>query len=909
MTVNLQLPQAPQVDMREALQAANDSIQTREPFSASPSSFLSRDAVAAHQEPALPSCSRKLRFRGALGCKVILGAFASAAAIAVLISLCATVYLRTPPFQLAGRRLSGRGLPKSTTGLGACGATSGDYPGDNTQASVGGEELEPPPQKKAKLDDAGPDAHTVASSQLQTSGSRHEVSPSAAANSAAAAAATNLEAHSPSESHLPPKVLMAAQGLISLGDEQASFPPDQPGPGPDFQQQALLAPASQQRASPPPPPHQRARPSPPPQQQEAVAEGSSPAASAALPELAAGEVPFAPQPRARPSPLLQQQEAVAEESPPGSAAPPVLAAGEVPSAPQQQADGLLVSQQQEAVAEGSPLAGSAAPPVLAAGEVLSAPQPRARSSPPPQQQEAVAEGSPPAGSAAPPVLAAGGVPSAPQQQADGLLVSQQQEAVAESSSATGSAAPPALAAGEVPSAPQQQADRLLASQQQEQPPPASQQLAPPAAVQQQVPLIPALQQQAQLVVAFRQQAQPPTAFPLQALLPSAFQQPAQPPTASQQRAELLAVLQQQAQLLAALQQQAQILSVFLQQALLAPAPPQQPQLLLAFQQQAQPPASQQQALLAPAFQQQAQPSPAAQQQAQHVLAFHQQAQPHSAPEQQAATEPTLEPEEKDAPESPMAMRKTVWLNDELEIIDPLEEWEPPPLFAAGGRPILEHAFSRLPRVPHDEPSDYKNFFSSKRASSEDVTTVKAPKLQKISALLRLEALSPSHMRILACAAEHLVSHLTNNENRRLKDSPVRAAAILGLRFLMLDMTVSILQLLEVPRSGPWWDKMVSRIERAHISTFTKWQDKLPSFNFKLVTRLTLAIQILKSGHRPDPKDLVHLKRCLFCCKFSPLRFLKPGWNPWREANRQFYLQFDWTPEQIQPAQLGSSHQG
>ncbi|KAL8441585.1 hypothetical protein Emag_007051 [Eimeria magna] len=266
--------------------------------------------------------------------------------------------------------------------------------------------------------------------------------------------------------------------------------------------------------------------------------------------------------------------------------------------------------------------------------------------------------------------------------------------------------------------------------------------------------------------------------------------------------------------------------------------------------------------------------------------------------------------EEESPKVPFGSRaKIILANQRLETIDPLADWEPPSSSEAGGRGFVEHAFSRLPRVHCTGPSACSSGFSANRAiKKKSVRRVKAPWLRKLSTLLAQDQLSSRDLREVGMIAERLVSHLNFNEGTEPEAYPSYAVETLGLRFLLLDLTVSALHLLGVPCTGEWWEGMVSRIPDEYTYPFTKWDAPLPTFNFSLMIRLTAAIRVLKGGHRPDPKVVVHLKRCLFCSRDSPLRFLRPAWDCWRENDRLFYQQFEGTPGQSDPVQPGPSHQ-
>ncbi|KAL8271291.1 hypothetical protein Esti_004784 [Eimeria stiedai] len=642
MAVSSQSWGAPQVHLGEASRAP---VQTREPPSVSQSPLLSLDGVAARQELGLSYRNRRLRSRGGLGFKLVSGAIASAAAVAVLIALCAAAYLRAVPLQVTRRRLSEGRAPKSTPGLVACGETSGGGPGDDPQAPLQEEKVEPQPAKKAKVEGEVSDAGDEAGSQAQTSAKGQAESTSAAAGTAV----IPPEAQSYPESRLSPGEVTAAQALIALWGARAPAFPEQAARGPAFHGQAQLTPASQQQVQLPPAPQEQA------------------------------QIPPAPQQRLQLTPL-----------------------------PQQQAQHVPALQQQV--------------------QLRPAPQQQVQLLPAPQQQLQL--------------------PPAPQRRA---------------------AAAPPLALGSVP------------------------------------PLF-----------AF-------ATFTVTVVIPS-------PGFVS-----------------------------------LIPAGVAGPQ-------------SQ------PAPVQPAVPLPQA---------------PRDEPLQEASSGRTLN------------SRKALLMSHQgLEMIDPLGQWEPPSSAQAGGAPVLEHAFSRLPRVKGGDSSQYRSFFSPQRATNnEGYPVVRTSFLRGLTNLLAQEELSSSQLGHLAAAAERLVCHLAFRETRSLAEWPGYAAEALGLRFLLLDLTVSILQLLGVPRSGPWWEQSVSHIPDEYRRSLSKWDKGLPRSNVHLMIKLTDAIRILKGGNRPAPKVLIHLKRCLFCSQNSPIRFLKRGWDPWREADRSFYQQFERSPGRSDSAEPAASRLG
>ncbi|KAL8446460.1 hypothetical protein Emed_004914 [Eimeria media] len=562
--------------MGEALRVPSHSIQTREPSSVSPSPFLSPENEASPQELGLTSYNRRLRCRGGFGFKSALAVVASAAAVAVLISLCAATYLRAPPLQLTSRSLSERETLKSPAGSSACGETSGNGSGDDSGASLQEEELGPSPAKKAKVEEEGSEEDAEAAFILQTSVSRLEESASAGG-----AVTTAPESPSASVLHFSIEEVMAAQGLMALRGGLGSVSQQQAAPGAAFEPQVQLPSVAQQQAAPPPP---RARF--PPSTLLAAVTVSEPTMESTLSSV----------------------------------------------------------------------------PSTSAGRELEQPEP--------------------------------------------------------------------------------------------------------------APL---------------------------------------------QLAEL---------------------------------------------------------------------------------------------GREASEDSPEELFEEDLPKLPFGSRAVLlYSNQGLETIDPLAEWEPPSASEARGLPIIEHAFSRLPQVPGGDTSAYSTFFSPERALRKKITRkVTVSWFQKLSALLARKELSRSDLRQMGMLVERFVTHLHLHESAEIHHFPSFAVETLGLRFLIMDMIVSSLQLLGVSLSDPWWAQLVSRIPDEYTRPFMKWDSPLPVFNYNLMVRLTQAIRILKGGQRPPPALLVHLKRCLFCSRSSPLRFTKPSWDSWREANRRFYQQFEGTSGQSDPEQPGPSNQ-
>ncbi|KAL8269469.1 hypothetical protein Esti_006608 [Eimeria stiedai] len=362
MVVFPQSWEAPQVDMGEASGAHTRSVQSLEPSSVSPSSFLSVDGATARQELGFPSYSRRLRFRGGLGFKLVLGAIASAAAVAVLIAVCAAASHRTAALQVTRRRLSEGRAPESAAGLAACGETSGDGFGDDPQATNLEEEVEPPPAKKAKVEGEGFDAGDEAGSQAQTSASGQAESASAAGGTAV----TPPEAESSLESRLSSGEVMAAQALMDLWCAQASANLEEAALAAAFQGQAKLRRGPQQQEQPPAPQQQAPIPPAPQQQAHLLAFQQQ----APLPHASQQQAPLAPAPQQQAQlPLALPQQAPLAPAPQQQAQLPLEPQQQARLAPDPQQQAQLAFDPQQQTAASPSLALVSPPPLLAVATV------------------------------------------------------------------------------------------------------------------------------------------------------------------------------------------------------------------------------------------------------------------------------------------------------------------------------------------------------------------------------------------------------------------------------------------------------------------------------------------------------------------------------------------------------------
>lgn len=126
-------------------------------------------------------------------------------------------------------------------------------------------------------------------------------------------------------------------------------------------------------------------------------------------------------------------------------------------------------------------------------------------------------------------------------------------------------------------------------------------------------------------------------------------------------------------------------------------------------------------------------------------------------------------------------------------------------------------------------------------------------------------------------------------NKARPTQPALAAAALGQAFLAFDYIVSAIQLFGDAMQLPlWWEKFISVFPTDYsIECSTANHRKRVLFNTYISKRLLDVLNIYKTGTRPGIKEVVELKRLLFCFPNSPKPFRASQCNPWREDDIHF----------------------
>ncbi|CDJ29803.1 LOW QUALITY PROTEIN: uncharacterized protein EMH_0052840 [Eimeria mitis] len=177
--------------------------------------------------------------------------------------------------------------------------------------------------------------------------------------------------------------------------------------------------------------------------------------------------------------------------------------------------------------------------------------------------------------------------------------------------------------------------------------------------------------------------------------------------------------------------------------------------------------------------------------------------------------------------------------------------------------MMEHPFVRLPRrtveiVPSALLVDMKSAMGAPGRRHP------LPLLLKAHELLSRRYLTPAQLPELVDIAEGIVGHIMHYQSYDVTNLPTcRAAERMGL-----------------------WKRFADSISHAAPPLSSRGNyPGLPLFNSHLTENLSHAIQVLKTGARPEPVELLRLKRMLFCSPLSPTRLRASVFDPWREDDK------------------------
>ncbi|CDJ68435.1 hypothetical protein, conserved [Eimeria necatrix] len=205
----------------------------------------------------------------------------------------------------------------------------------------------------------------------------------------------------------------------------------------------------------------------------------------------------------------------------------------------------------------------------------------------------------------------------------------------------------------------------------------------------------------------------------------------------------------------------------------------------------------------------------------------------------------------------------------------------------GPSDITNHPFVRLPVL---EPNIFIRRFQSESLFSRMWTNVSTwSHFLTLRRLFAKSILNQEDTDTLVRTVEGLVDVIwTQMQNRTMPIRPSLAVAALGHAFLAFDYIVCTVQLLGDAMQVPlWWGKFISAFDISYDHQRGRKRQLRPGLNAQFAHRLLNALNIYKTGTRPNVEEVVELKRLLFCFPHSPRPFRASQYNPWREDELRF----------------------
>ncbi|CDJ54066.1 hypothetical protein EBH_0075890 [Eimeria brunetti] len=119
--------------------------------------------------------------------------------------------------------------------------------------------------------------------------------------------------------------------------------------------------------------------------------------------------------------------------------------------------------------------------------------------------------------------------------------------------------------------------------------------------------------------------------------------------------------------------------------------------------------------------------------------------------------------------------------------------------------------------------------------------------------------------------------------------PIRVVEYLGEYFIAFDAIVCAIELLgECMQLPLWWEQFTAGFNIDYSLPFLPTGGNRKSrFLTDLARRLAAALKIYKTGRRPPLREVISLKKLLFCHPLGQHQFKHDKWDPWRHDGGKF----------------------
>ena len=192
----------------------------------------------------------------------------------------------------------------------------------------------------------------------------------------------------------------------------------------------------------------------------------------------------------------------------------------------------------------------------------------------------------------------------------------------------------------------------------------------------------------------------------------------------------------------------------------------------------------------------------------------------------------------------------------------------------------QHAYYRLPTV---QPGPPLNPFDAPRALAKFAAAQSLPCiLLGIRQLLIKRELTGGDAETLMLLAYDLVAYASNWLAREFSGSSTgELVEYVARQFLVADHLVSICELLGPEmNTSQWWGPFMNEVLKPpRIRPMPKAENEYWAF---FIDRVLAALDVYRAGRRAPPKEVVEIKRQIFCDPQTPRTFRRGIWNNWRE---------------------------
>ncbi|KAL8440886.1 hypothetical protein Emag_007643 [Eimeria magna] len=198
-----------------------------------------------------------------------------------------------------------------------------------------------------------------------------------------------------------------------------------------------------------------------------------------------------------------------------------------------------------------------------------------------------------------------------------------------------------------------------------------------------------------------------------------------------------------------------------------------------------------------------------------------------------------------------------------------------------------HPFVRLPFVPQNAVRRELRLVGVATIPHLKGSLVKM--LLVVRNLFAKSVLGIKDVELLMGTAEMLMRYATVKlQPRRWPDNAAEIARQAGILFMVLDTLICACQVLgPKAKATRWWNIFAEGFCTESLLREPLDFTSNSTYNHKLARRLLAAIDIYKTGARPDFREVIALKRMLLCSPFSPAYFKGSRWAAWRLDDETF----------------------